>query len=189
MDVAGVPGVEEIGLMSAAALDELAATMEVARRVAQAEMALLVQRVDASGVFAVDGHRRVSLWGRATNNWSGAEAARLVELGRAFKVLPLFAEASLAGRIGIAQMDAVAAVAANPRIREHLEAADESFTRFAQTLAFDDLVTLLQHWEQLADPTGPVTVMTGPARGVGPGWRSMGNAALSMPPEPPSTGW
>src|SRR5829696_8986467 len=154
MDVVVAPGCEEIGLMSAAVLDELGAGLEVSRRVAEAGMASLLQRVDACGAFGLDGHRRASLWGRATNNWSGAEAARLAKLGRAFVLLPLFAEAALAGRVGIAQMHAVAAVAANPRVREYLGAADESLTRFAQTLGFDDLVTYVQHWEQLADGDG-----------------------------------
>jgi len=101
-----------------------------------------------------DGFRQVAGWGRAACNWSGAEAARLAKLGRAMQAMPAFAETCLAGRIGVAQMHAVAAVAGNPRVREHLADADELFTRQSMSLPFDDLVTFLQHWSELADADG-----------------------------------
>jgi hypothetical protein len=75
-------------------------------------------------------------------------------LARAFKLLPRFAEACLEGLIGVAQMHAVAQVAANPRVRDHLAEADDIFTGAAIEQPFDDLITLLRHWETLADTDG-----------------------------------
>ena len=116
--------------------------------------ALLVQRVEKAAAHVADGHRRVASWGRATNNWSGAEAAVMVKLAKAMECLPRFAQAALAGELGVAQMHAVAKVAANPRVREHLADADELFTTAARDLPFDDFAVVLRHWEELADVDG-----------------------------------
>jgi len=57
--------------------------------------------------------------------------------------------------LGVAQMHAVAKLAANPRVREHLDAdADRVLTEGARDLPFDDFVTLLRHFEALADADG-----------------------------------
>ena len=154
MEATGVPTTDHMVSMSAAALMEVAHLLDVDRRIAEAKQALLLQRVDAISAHVEDGFRQVAGWGRAACNWSGAEAARLAKLGRAMQAMPAFAEACLAGRIGVAQMHAVAAVAGNPRVREHLADADELFTRQSTSLPFDDLVTFLQHWSELADADG-----------------------------------
>lgn len=154
MDATAVPTTDEITSMSPAALMEAAHLLDVERRIAEARQALLLQRVDAVGAHVEDGFRQVAGWGRAACNWSGAEAARLAKLGRAMQAMPVFAEACLAGRVGVAQMHAVAAAAGNPRVREHLADADELFTRQSTALPFDDLVTFLQHWGELADADG-----------------------------------
>ncbi|MEN9646004.1 MAG: hypothetical protein RL238_2673 [Actinomycetota bacterium] len=154
MEATAVPTTDQIVSMSPAALMEVAHLLDVERRVAEARQALLLQRVDAVGAQVEDGFRQVAGWGRAACNWSSAEAARLAKLGRAMQAMPGFAEACLAGRIGVAQMHAVAAAAGNPRVREHLADADELFTRQCTSLPFDDLVTFLQHWGELADADG-----------------------------------
>jgi hypothetical protein len=92
-------------MMSPAALVDVAQQLDVHRRVAEAQQALLLQRIDAVGAHVVDGFRQVAGWGRAACNWSGAEADRL-------------------------------------------------FTEQATALPFDDLVTFLQHWLELADAEG-----------------------------------
>jgi Domain of unknown function (DUF222) len=149
-----VPEVEELAAMSPAEVERAAHMLEAQRRQVEAATALLVQRVDAAGAYAADGHRQVAAWGRATNNWSGSEAAVLVKLARAMSTMPRFAQAALAGELGVAQMHAIARVAANPRVREHLAEADELFTTAARDLPFDDLSVLLRHWEELADADG-----------------------------------
>ncbi|MBI4933522.1 MAG: DUF222 domain-containing protein [Actinobacteria bacterium] len=154
MDATGVPTTDEMVSMSPAALMHVAHLLDVDRRVGEARQALLLQRVDAVGAQVEDGFRQVAGWGRAACNWSGAEASRLAKLGRAMQAMPTFAAACLAGHVGVAQMHAVAAVAGNPRVRDHLAAADALFTRQATSLPFDDLVTFLQHWVELADADG-----------------------------------
>jgi len=153
MDLA-VPLVEELAMMSPVDLQTRAQELEVLRRRVEAANALLVQRVDDAKAYTVDGHRRVSAWGRAMNNWSGPEASTMVKLARAMRALPKFAEAALAGEVGVAQMHAIAKVAANPRVQQHLADADDLFLTSARDLPFDDCATVLRHWEELADTDG-----------------------------------
>ncbi|MFZ4721459.1 MAG: DUF222 domain-containing protein, partial [Ilumatobacteraceae bacterium] len=154
MDELRVPTTDEMVMMSPAQLECGMQSLEVAERLVHASAALYMLRVDTTGGFLADGHRRVADWGRATNNWSAAKSLRMAKLARAFKVLPKFTQACLEGRIGVEQMHAVAAVAANPRVEEHLAAADELFAGSAQELAFDEFAQLLRHWEELADQDG-----------------------------------
>lgn len=149
-----IPSVEELVTMSPADVERIAHELEVLERQAKAASALLVQRVEDSAVYVLDGHKKVADWGRASNNWSGAETARRVKLARAMKKLPEFAASALAGELGVSQMDEVAKIAANPRVREHLDDADELFTASARDLPFDDLSTVLRNWEALADADG-----------------------------------
>jgi hypothetical protein len=149
-----VPTADELVVMSPIEVESVAHQLEVVRRRVEAASALMVQRVDQVAAYAADGHRRVGAWGRATNNWSGAESAAMVKLAKAFRALPKFAEASLAGEVGVAQMHAVARVASNPRVKHHLADADELFTTAARDLPFDDCSIVLRHWEELADADG-----------------------------------
>ncbi|MEN9643576.1 MAG: hypothetical protein RL238_245 [Actinomycetota bacterium] len=142
-------------MMSPAELQEFAQELDVLRRRVEAASADLVAAVDKVSAFVPDGHRNVAAWGRATNHWSNGEAAGMVKLAAAFVRLPQFAEAARSGVLGVAQMHAVARLAANPRVREHLDAdADRLLTEGARDLPFDDLVTLLRHFETLADADG-----------------------------------
>ncbi len=154
MDATGVPTTDEIVMMSSAALMDVAHLLDVQRRVSEANQALLLWRIDTVSAHVHDGFRQVAGWGRAACNWSGAEAARLVRLGRAMHAMPEFAAACMAGLVGIAQMHAVAAVASNPRVQDHLADADSLFVRQATSLPFDDLVTVLAHWVEFADADG-----------------------------------
>ena len=140
--------------MSPSDLQTCAHELEVLRRRVEVATAVLVQRVDDAKAYVADGHRRVSAWGRAMNNWSAPEAAAIVKLGKAMNVLPKFAQACSAGEIGVAQMHAIAKLAANPRVNDHLADADELFLTSARDLPFDDCATLLRHWEALADADG-----------------------------------
>lgn len=140
--------------MSPAEIERHAHALEVLRRQVEAATALLVQRVEDSATYVLDGHRKAADWGRASNNWSGPETSRLVKLGRAMKQLPEFAVSALAGELGVAQMHAAAQVAANPRVRQHLADADELFTSSGRDLPFDDYATVLRNWEELADEDG-----------------------------------
>ena len=125
---ARVPTSEQTAMMSPVQVEFAAHELEFGRRRFEAASAMFMLRVDACGAYLADGHRRIAAWGRATNNWSTAESMKMAKLARAFKALPRFAQSCLEGRIGVAQMHAVAAVVANPRVKEFLEGADELFT-------------------------------------------------------------
>ena len=154
MDANAVPTTDEVVMMLPAELVEVAHQLDVQRRVAEANQAILLARIEAVGAQVDDGFSRVAGWGRAACNWSGAEAARLAKLGRAMHAMPMFGGACLAGHIGVAQMHAVAAAVSNPRVAEYLADADHMFTHQATALPFDDLITFLQHWVELADADG-----------------------------------
>ncbi len=51
-------------------------------------------------------------------------------------------------------MHALGQLAANPRVAEYLDASEELLVSQASLLDFDDYVTLLAHWEALADADG-----------------------------------
>jgi hypothetical protein len=58
------------------------------------------------------------------------------------------------GRIGVAQINELAKLAANPRVRDVLPASEQVLLRAAQELRFDDFKTICARWEQLADRDG-----------------------------------
>lgn len=141
-------------MLSPVQVELVAHELEFQRRRFEAASAMFMLRVDTCGAHLADGHRRIAAWGRATNNWSTPESNRMAKLARAFKLLPTFARSCMDGRIGVAQMHAVAAVVANPRVRDWLADADELFATNAEELEFDDLAIMLRHWEELADQDG-----------------------------------
>jgi len=149
-----VPSVAEISGMSATDLEVLARGLEGERRRVEAALATLVHRVDMAGAFTGDGHRSVKAWGRATCNWSGGEASRFVKTGRMLACFESAATAAASGGLGVAQMHALGQLVGNPRVAEHLDASEELLVSQASVLDFDDYVTLLAHWEALADADG-----------------------------------
>ncbi len=106
--------------MSPGELEAVARVLDGARREAETALATLVQRVDEACAFVADGHRTVKAWGRAACNWSGAEAAGFVRVGRMFAKLPAAVGAAGRGELGVAQLHVLARVVANPRVGEHL---------------------------------------------------------------------
>ena len=144
----------QIAAMSATDLAALARGLDRDRRMAEAALAKLVHQVDTAGAFTGDGHRSVKAWGRATCNWSGAEASRFSKAGRMLARFESAATAATNGDLGVAQMHALASAVANPRVAEHLQASEELLVSQASLLDYDDYVTLLAHWEALADANG-----------------------------------
>ncbi|MEQ1873173.1 MAG: DUF222 domain-containing protein [Ilumatobacteraceae bacterium] len=145
---------EQVAAMSATDLAALARGLDRDRRIAEAALATLVHQVAMTGAFTSDGHRSVKAWGRATCNWSGAEASRFLRAGRMLARFESAATAAASGDLGVAQMHALASAVANPRVAEHLDASEELLVSQASLLDYDDYVTLLAHWEALADADG-----------------------------------
>ncbi len=109
-----------------------ARVLEAIRRQVLAAMAMLVPNLDHADHRA-DGYR---------------------ELAQAFQMLPMFAEACLAGSIGVEQMHAIATVAANPRVSHRLADADEIFIDAAVDRTFAEFITRLRQWETMTDADG-----------------------------------
>ena len=149
-----VPEVEEIAAMSPADLEAIARRLDRERRLIEAQIATLVHRVGESGAYTADRHRTPKAWGKAACNWSGAEAGRFVKAGAMLATFESAAELAAGGELGVAQMHALAAVTANPRVREHLADGEELLVGQAAVLDFDDYVTLLVNWERVADADG-----------------------------------
>ena len=69
-------------------------------------------------------------------------------------LLPAVRAEFRAGRIGVAQINELAKLAANPRVRDVLPASEQVLLRAAQELRFEDFKTVCGRWEQLADRDG-----------------------------------
>jgi len=143
-----VPDVKAVRAMAPAELEALARELDGLRRAAETALATLVSRVEEAGAHRRDGHRSVRAWGMAACNWSLPESARFVKAGH------LLARFQSAAGLGVAQLHALAAVAANPRVAEHLDEAEQLLVGQAAVLDFDDYSVLLRRWEAAADPDG-----------------------------------
>ncbi len=143
-----VPDVDTVRAMSPADLEALARELDGVRRAAESALATLVARVEEAGAFRADGHRGARAWGMAACNWSLPEAARFVKAGH------LLARFPSAHGLGVAQLHALAAVAANPRVHPHLDEAEELLVGQAAVLDFADYAMVLRRWEAAADPDG-----------------------------------
>lgn len=146
--VGQLPSADDLRVMHPSEVEALARELDGVRRAAEVAMAELVSRVERAGAHLADGHRRPSAWLVAACNWSRAEAQRTVRSGR---LLERFASAS---GMGVAQLHALAALAANPRVQHALDEAEALLVGQSHLLRFDDYVTFLARWEAAADPDG-----------------------------------
>ena len=112
-----VPDVDEIEAMSPADLEACLRALEGQRRRFDAKIATFINHVDTTRAYLTDHHRCVRAWGQAACNWSGSEAFQFQRVGRMLARLPLAAAAAANGELGVAQMQVLAAVVANPRVR------------------------------------------------------------------------
>jgi hypothetical protein len=149
--------VERLSDMSDADLDEHLRNRELARRAIDAEIAVTVAFIDARKVGAGDGHRSTHAYLKATCNWSGGEAVRAKQAARFVDRFPAVFEAWRVGRIGRAQVDRLARLHANPRVRDRLPEFMPMLTEYAEQMEHDDFVTCVDRYERLADADGAFT--------------------------------
>lgn len=128
--------------------------LDLERVAAEVRLARFAHRLGDGGFHLVDGHRSLRGFGRAACNWSTGEAARFERLGRLLACFPQVCDAVDAGELGSPQMHLLAKLAANPRVRDHLDEAIGLLVTQACTLNFDDLVIAVARWESLADEDG-----------------------------------
>ncbi|MGB8862177.1 MAG: DUF222 domain-containing protein [Ilumatobacteraceae bacterium] len=149
-----LPDVVSLEAMTAAEREACWRAADRERARDEARMALFVHQLGDAGLHLVDGHRSMRAFGRAACNWSSAEAARFERLGRLLARFPQVGVAVDAGVLGVAQLHALARVAANPRVQAHLEESMDLLVEQAGTLDYDQLVIVLARWESLADEDG-----------------------------------
>ncbi len=86
---------------------------------------------------------------------SGPEAHRRVQTARLHNALPHWASAEADGRVGVAQSELMARIAANPRIESTvLERDAPALLEDAIEQSFDEFERRARTWEALADPDG-----------------------------------
>jgi len=140
--------------MSPAQAEEYLRALDRERRILDARIATFVHQVGQTGLYLQDTHRTPKAWGTAAANWSSAEAARFVRVGTMLATFESAADMAARGDFGVAQMTALAQLVANPRVKEHLADGEELLVGQAAELDYDDYVSLLANWEQVADEDG-----------------------------------
>ena len=170
MEAVADPEVEEVLAGVERALDRVDAigvapvdgrdAYEVARRVERIARRVysvqvhLVDDIEQRGLFTEDGHRTARALVGFAANLSGADATRRAKAARMLRAMPAVAAGLRCGTIGIAQVDRIARVHANPRVTERLEATDADLAVVAELLRYDQFDRYLRRWEYLADEDG-----------------------------------
>lgn len=146
------------GLDGQVALDGLLAACAQAGRL-QVAVAQLSSRVDADGLWAVDGSRSFAHWLAARTGMSYVRARDLAATGRELRDhLPLTAEAALAGDVSAEQAATMAKLATNTDARRQALAAPaeecgEGFlVEQARQDGADGFRRLVRRWAAAADP-------------------------------------
>ena len=112
----------------------------------------LLQR---SGVHASDGYPSAKALTRHVARLSTGEAAARERGARLRLELPEVWGALAEGTLGIDQLDLLARIHANPRMREAMPAAQAWFLRQARRLSYADFEIEAHRWERLAESTVP----------------------------------
>lgn len=144
-----VPSLEAVELRSW--LEEV----EGLRRVVEAAAVAAAGAVDRSNPFRAQGFLSTRTVVKHMCKLSGPEAHRRVQTARLHQVLPEWADAEADGRVGVAQCELMARVAANPRLPAGvLERDSPALLGDAIGQSFDEFERRVRMWEALADPDG-----------------------------------
>jgi hypothetical protein len=129
--------------------------VERARRTVEAAAVAAAGAVDRSNPFRKQGFFSAKTAVKHMCRLSGPEAHRRVQTARLHAGLPEWAEAEVDGRVGVAQCELMARVAANPRIpADVLERDSPALLDDAISQSFDEFERRARMWEALADPDG-----------------------------------
>ena len=129
--------------------------VEVLRRTVEAAAIAAAGVVDRSNPFRKHGFLSAKTVVKHMCKLSGPEAHRRVQSARLHHALPEWADAEADGRVGVAQSELMARIAANPRIPAAvLERDSPALLDDAIGLSFDEFERRVRMWEALADPDG-----------------------------------
>lgn len=133
---------------------ELIRQVEAVGRRVDALQVRVLGAIEGSGTFAVDGHGSAKAMVAHIGHLSSAEASRRARRVRALGALPAVAAAQEAGHLGTCQVDRIARVHANPRVRPRFVDLDDDLAVVARRLPYREFDLLLADWEALADEDG-----------------------------------
>jgi hypothetical protein len=129
--------------------------VEELRRTVEAAAVAAAGVVDRSNPFRAQGFLSAKIVVKHMCKLSGPEAHRRVQTARLHEALPEWADAVADGRVGVAQSELMARVAANPRIPADVLGRDSpALLDDAISQSFDEFERRARMWEALADPDG-----------------------------------
>ena len=135
------------------ALARLTEGVEQTRRMADAAATRVACAIDSRTPFRDQGYFNAKTFLKQRAQLSGPEAHRRVQTAHMRNRLAEWADAARAGTVGVAQSEAMARVAANPRIEPSVLTRDAGMLLDdAMSLPFAEFERNLRAWESLADP-------------------------------------
>lgn len=145
----------DVSSLDAAELRGWLEEIEGLRRAVDAAAVAAAGAVDRSNPFRAQGFLSTKTVVKHMCRLSGPEAHRRVQTARLHQMLPEWADAAVDGRVGVAQSELMARVAANPRIAAVvLERDSPALLDDAISQPFDEFERRVRMWEALADPDG-----------------------------------
>jgi hypothetical protein len=124
------------------------------RRQAEAALLKLIDEVDRTAAYRIDGHVSVSGWCKALGKYSHGETNDRIRTARLARQIDQVAAALADGSLGVAQSHELGRVFANPRCGERLVEVIEIFLEVAPELSHKEFCILVRRWENLADVDG-----------------------------------
>ncbi len=146
--------IEEYATLSPAELDAAIAEAELLKRTAETRLAAAAAVVSARGSYRDDGHRSMRSYLKGTLNCSGTVANRIRRRAELIDNHPEIGEALLSGRVGVEQVDRLAAAYCHPRAGERFGEFAPLLLDHAEQLEFNDFAAVVDHFITHADPDG-----------------------------------
>ncbi len=150
--------VAELGLDPSGSDDaiEVIREVEALRRTAEAVAVDALAAVDRTGAYAPDGHVSAKTMVRHYAKLSAGTAAGRAKEAKVCAALPEVAKRFRCGRFGVEQLQLLARVHSNPRVRDRMPEFEEWFIKQHDRHRFVDFERLVRRWEKLADEDGAV---------------------------------
>lgn len=123
------------------------------RRLAAVQSAVIGE-VDRRKSFREDGHRSLSGYLKANLNWSSSQVRASRRCVAACSALGGVGDALADGHVGVAQVEEMGRLAANPRVRDQIPSVRAELLDAAEQLSYDDFRVVTRMWESKVDAEG-----------------------------------
>jgi hypothetical protein len=147
----------EMGFDAAFDVDVAAAEIVRLEREARrldAQRIALLDRIDRSGVYLADAHFSAKVMMRLHAHLSGPEASQRDRVMKCLRDLPAVAARYGDGLIGTDQVRRIAAVWANPRVRDYLAVCEAEFLLAACEMEYREFDAFCVEWTNRVDQDG-----------------------------------